>query len=157
MRIPVAAVVVAMVCVGSIVDGQTGQSSAPRLAPSTVVESQIPLGGVELLSDTEGVDFGPYLLQWHRVTEETWRPLVPKTGDASNLQPHTVVIRFRILPNGHLGEGGIVLEKRSGLTQLDGAAWKAIANSKYPNLPDQFHGPYMELRAAFHYGQQTTQ
>jgi hypothetical protein len=156
MRIPIAIIAVAIMCAGSTVevDGQTGSSP---LAPSAGVEAQAPLGGVELLSDTEGVDFGQYLLQWHRITEETWHPLVPKTWNVSNLQSHTVVIRFKILPNGHLSEGGMILEKRSGLTQLDGAAWKAIANSKYPNLPQEFHGPYLELRAYFRYDQPTLQ
>jgi TonB C terminal len=157
MRITIATIFVAIMCAGSTLDGQTGPSSTSQLASPVVVEAQTPLGGVELLSDTEGVNFGQYLLQWHRITEETWRPLVPKTGNATNLRSDTVVIRFKILPDGHLSEGGMVLEKRSGLTQLDAAAWKAIANSKYPTLPDQFHGPYMELRAYFHYGQQTTQ
>jgi hypothetical protein len=45
----------------------------------------------------------------------------------------------------------MVLEGRSGYTSLDRAAWGALTGSNYPLLPEDFHGPYLELRAIFLY------
>jgi hypothetical protein len=48
----------------------------------------------------------------------------------------------------------MMLEGRSGDVALDRAAWKAVADSEFPALPQEFHGPYTELRAKFVYGAQ---
>jgi len=63
-----------------------------------------------------------------------------------------VVIRFKILPNGRLvSPDGMTLERRSGDTALDRAAWGAISGSDYPPLPKDFKGPFLEIRAYFLY------
>ena len=108
-------------------------------------------GGVQVLSDTEGVDFNSWLLRWHRETERTWDPLIPDEVNPPILKKGAVVIRFKILPNGRIMDGSMVLEGRSGDTGLDRAAWGALTGSNYPPLPREFHGPYLELRAIFLY------
>ena len=109
-------------------------------------------GGVEILSDQQGVDFRNWLLRWHRETENTWDPLIPDEVNPPILKSGMVVIRFKVLPNGRLMEpDGVVLEGRSGDTALDRAAWGALTGSNYPPLPREFHGQYIELRATFMY------
>jgi outer membrane biosynthesis protein TonB len=108
-------------------------------------------GGVEVLSDTQGVDFSGWLQRWHRETEKTWDPLIPDEVNAPILKKGQVLIRFKVLPNGRLMEGSMVLEGRSGDVALDRAAWGALTGSNYPPLPKDFHGPYLELRALFMY------
>ena len=108
-------------------------------------------GGIEILSDTQGVDFTSWLLRWHRETERTWDPLIPDEVNPPILKSGVVVIRFKVLPNGRLMDGGMVLEGRSGDIALDRAAWGALTGSNYPPLPHEFHGPYLELRAVFMY------
>jgi hypothetical protein len=108
-------------------------------------------GGVQVLSDTQGVDFSSWLLRWHRETERTWDPLIPDEVNPPILKKGAVVIRFKVLPNGRLMEGSMMLEGRSGDTGLDRAAWGALTGSNYPPLPHDFHGPYLELRAIFLY------
>ncbi len=108
-------------------------------------------GGVQVLSDTQGVDFSSWLLRWHRETERTWDPLIPEEVNPPILKKGAVVIRFKVLPNGRLMDGSMVLEGRSGDTALDRAAWGALTGSSYPPLPHEFHGPYLELRAIFLY------
>jgi hypothetical protein len=108
-------------------------------------------GGVQVLSDTQGVDFNSWLLRWHRETERTWDPLIPDEVNPPILKKGAVVIRFKVLPNGRIQEGSMVLEGRSGDTGLDRAAWGALTGSNYPPLPREFHGPYLELRAIFLY------
>jgi len=108
-------------------------------------------GGLEVLSDTQGVDFNNWLIRWHRETERAWDPLIPDEVNAPILKQGQVQIRFKVLPNGRIMEGSMVLEGRSGDTALDRAAWGALTGSNYPPLPREFHGPYLELRAVFMY------
>lgn len=111
-------------------------------------------GGVEVLSDTQGVDFNSWLQRWHWETERTWDPLIPDEVNPPILKSGAVVIRFKVLPNGRIMDGSMVLEGRSGDTGLDRAAWGALTGSNYPPLPRAFHGPYLELRAVFLYNMQ---
>jgi hypothetical protein len=109
-------------------------------------------GGVEVLSDTQGVDFSSWLQRWHWETEHTWDPLIPDEVNPPILKSGMVVIRFRVLPNGRLVEpNGVILEGRSGDSALDRAAWGALTGSNYPPLPRDFKGPFLELRAYFLY------
>ena len=108
-------------------------------------------GGIEVLSDTQGVDFNGWLQRWHRETERTWDPLIPDEVNAPILKSGMVAIRFKVLPNGRLMDGSLILEGRSGDVALDRAAWGALTGSNYPPLPRDFHGPYLELRAFFLY------
>ena len=108
--------------------------------------------GVQILSDTQGVDFSAWLARWHYITEHTWDPLIPDEVNPPILKQGVVAIRFKVLPSGQVVD--MTLDGRSGDTGLDRAAWGAISGSSYPNLPREFHGPYIELRAYFLYNVQ---
>lgn len=124
-----------------------GPSSAGHLA----MHPGAGAGGLQILSDTQGVDFSGWIQRWHQETLHTWDPLIPDEVNAPILKRGQVLIRFKVLPNGRLMEGSLVLEGRSGDTALDRAAWGALTGSNYPSLPKDFHGPYLELRALFMY------
>jgi outer membrane biosynthesis protein TonB len=134
-----------------------GARSGPGAASNPGAGGALPMhpgagtGGVQILSDQQGVDFSSWLLRWHRETERTWDPLIPEEVNPPILKKGAVVVRFKVLPNGRLMDGSMVLEGRSGDTALDRAAWGALTGSNYPNLPREFHGPYLELRAIFLY------
>ena len=106
-------------------------------------------GGIEVLSDTQGVDFNNWLQRWHYITQMTWDPLIPDEVNPPILKQGVVAVRFKVLPNGQVTD--MQLDGRSGDTGLDRAAWGAITGSSYPPLPREFHGPYLELRAYFLY------
>jgi len=106
-------------------------------------------GGVQVLSDTQGVDFSNWLQRWHYITQMTWDPLIPDEVNPPILKSGVVAVRFKVLPNGQVTD--MQLDGRSGDTGLDRAAWGAITGSSYPALPREFHGPYLELRAYFLY------
>jgi outer membrane biosynthesis protein TonB len=108
-------------------------------------------GGVEILSDTQGVDFSTWLQRWHYETERTWDPLIPDEVNPPINKSGQVLIRFKVLPNGRLMDNSMTLEGSSGDSALDRAAWGALVGSNYPPLPKDFHGPYLELRALFMY------
>jgi outer membrane biosynthesis protein TonB len=108
-------------------------------------------GGVQVLSDTQGVDFSNWLQRWHWETEHTWDPLIPDEVNPPINKSGQLVIRFKVLPNGRIMDGSMRLEGSSGDVALDRAAWGALTGSNYPPLPHDFHGPYLELRAWFLY------
>jgi outer membrane biosynthesis protein TonB len=133
--------------------------SGPNQIPSTGAMAMHPgagSGGVQILSDTQGVDFNSWLLRWHRETERTWDPLIPDEVNPPILKKGAVMIRFKVLPNGRIQEGSMILEGRSGDTGLDRAAWGALTGSNYPPLPKEFHGQYLELRAVFLYNMESS-
>jgi outer membrane biosynthesis protein TonB len=127
--------------------GDAGNLGADRLARHPGAGT----GGVQVLSDTQGVDFSNWLQRWHWETEHTWDPLIPDEVNPPIYKSGAVAIRFKVLPNGRLMDGSLVLEGRSGDVALDRAAWGALTGSNYPPLPRDFHGPYLELRAYFLY------
>lgn len=108
-------------------------------------------GGASIISDTQGVDFNNWLQRWYYETEHTWDPLIPDEVNPPIYKQGQVQIRFKVLPNGRIMDGSMVLEGRSGDTALDRAAWGALTGSNYPPLPREFHGPWIELRAVFMY------
>jgi len=106
-------------------------------------------GGAEILSDTQGVDFGPYMQRVIRETYRAWDPLIPEEVNPPLSKAGQVEYVFSILPNGKVV--GVTMTGRSGDTALDRAAWGAITDSDYPPLPKEFHGPYLQLRFRFQY------
>lgn len=132
----------------------SSQNSAPVGGGGLARHPGAGSGGIEILSDTQGVDFRNWIQKWHYETMHTWDPLIPDEVNAPILKKGQVLIRFKVLPNGRLMEGSVVMEGRSGDVGLDRAAWGALTGSNYPPLPKEFHGPYLELRALFMYNMQ---
>jgi TonB family protein len=130
-------------------NGQYGGDSGFGLPP----QHQGLQGGAEILSDTMGVDFGPYIQRVVHDTERSWWPIIPESVRPPLLKRGTVGIRFKIMADGSVKE--MILELPSGDVALDRAAWGGITGaSPYPQLPKQFHGPYLELRFHFLYNTQ---
>jgi len=112
--------------------------------------------GVEVLSDTMGVDFGPYLHQVVQMTQSSWDLLIPEAARPPLLKQGTVAIQFIILPDGSIKQMQLV--RPSGDVSLDRAAWGGITGAgPFPPLPKQFKGPYLALRFYFLYNEQTGQ
>lgn len=132
-------------------NGPSEATNLPRGGNRMPLHPGAGAGGVQVLSDTQGVDFSAWLQRWHDETQRTWDPLIPDEVNPPILKRGQVMIRFKVLPNGRLMDGSLVLEGRSGDTALDRAAWGALTGSNYPPLPKDFHGPYLELRALFMY------
>ena len=129
-----------------------GEGDQGNLGPNAMpMHPGAGTGGIQVLSDTQGVDFSSWLQRWHWETERTWDPLIPDEVNPPIYKSGMVAIRFKVLPNGRLMDGSLVLEGRSGDVALDRAAWGALTGSNYPPLPRDFHGPYLELRAYFLY------
>ena len=108
--------------------------------------------GVEVLSDTMGVDFGPYLRQVIQATQNSWDILIPESARAPLLKKGKVAIQFIIAPDGTVQKMQLI--GPSGDVSLDKAAWGGIVGaSPFPPLPKQFKGPYLALRFYFLYNE----
>jgi TonB family protein len=122
--------------------GDTGQG-----APS---QHQGMQGAVDILSDTMGVDFGPYIQRVIWDTKRAWYPIIPDEARSPINKQGKVLIRFRIMPDGSVES--MTLESPSGDVALDRSAWAGITGaSPFPPLPKQFKGPFLELRFYFLY------
>lgn len=112
--------------------------------------------GVEVLSDTMGVDFGPYLRKVVDATQASWDLLIPESARPPLLKKGKVAIQFRILPDGSIKDMQLILP--SGDVSLDRAAWGGITGAgPFPPLPKAFKGPYLALRFYFLYNERTGQ
>jgi TonB family protein len=104
-------------------------------------------GALEILSDTQGVDFGPYLQRILQVVRENWYHLIPESAE---MKKGKLAIEFAITKDGKVAD--MRLMATSGDTALDRPAWGAItASNPFPPLPNEFSGPYLALRFRFYY------
>ncbi len=104
--------------------------------------------GVQILTNTQGVDFDPYLRRIVEVVRRNWYAVMPEVARMG--RKGRVVIIFNINRNGAVP--GLKLVGRSGTESLDQAALAAIsASNPFPPLPNEFHGPSITLQFGFFY------
>jgi TonB family protein len=119
-------------------------------AQSASIPAKAPEAGVEILSDTKGIDFSAYTARLHHDIQRNWEPVIPEEVRAPPFSKGVVTLRFTVLPDGKIGS--MKLEGSSGKVSLDKAAWYAIVSEgQFPALPAAFHGPQLELRIRFLY------
>jgi TonB family protein len=107
--------------------------------------------GPEILSDTMGVDFGPYLEIVKREVKRNWYNLIP---ESVLFKKGVVSLQFSILKNGQVA--GLQYVSGSGDVSLDRAAYGGItASDPFPPLPTEFTGPNLTLRFTFFYNLNT--
>lgn len=105
---------------------------------------------IDVLSDTMGVDFGPYLSRVLQSVRQNWYNLIPEIARPPLLTKGKVSIEFVIMQDGRVA--GMRIIGPSGVVALDRAAWGGItASSPFPPLPAEFKGPYLALRFHFYY------
>ncbi len=107
-------------------------------------------GNLEILSDTMGVDFGPYLERVLHDVRLNWYNLIPDVARPPLVKKGKVSIEFAILKDGSVA--GMKLDGPSGDVSLDRAAWGGItASNPFPPLPSEFGGQYLQLIFHFYY------
>jgi TonB family protein len=105
------------------------------------------LGNLEVLSDTQGVDFGPYLARVLQDVKLNWYNAIPVSAQ---MKHGNLIIEFAITKDGKVA--GMKLVATSGDVPLDRAAWAGIVGSNpFPPLPSEFGGEYLALRFRFFY------
>jgi TonB family protein len=105
---------------------------------------------VDVLSDTMGVNFGPYLTRVLHAVRLNWFNRIPESARAPLMKRGKVSVQFDILKTGQIAAVQVV--GTSGDPSLDGAAVSGISGSgPFPPLPPQFQGQYLALRFHFFY------
>ncbi len=105
------------------------------------------MGNLEVLSDTMGVDFGPYLQRVLHDVRQNWYTAIPESAE---MKHGNVIIEFAIMKDGSIA--GMKLVATSGDSPLDRAAWSGIKwSNPFPPLPSEFGGQYLALRFRFFY------
>jgi TonB family protein len=110
-------------------DPQVGTPSSDKGSASAKTK-----GNLEVLSDTQGVDFGPYLTDVLAAVRKNWHTLIPAEARKPEMKSGKLTIEFVILPDGKVA--GLKLVSPSGDAALDRAAWGGIAASN-PFAPCQ--------------------
>ena len=105
------------------------------------------VGNLEILSDTMGVDFGPYLQRVYIDVKTNWYNLIPESVE---MKKGKLSLTFHIKKDGHVE--GLVIRTSSGDVSLDRPAYGAItASDPFPPLPKEFAGQDLELLFRFYY------
>ena len=109
-----------------------------------------PKGELEILSDTLGVDFGPYLQRVVYEVREHWYNLIPESAQAPLMKKGKLTIDFAIMKDGRVQ--GLKVVAGSGDLALDRPAYGSISGSDpFPPLPSEFKGQFLQLRFKFYY------
>lgn len=131
-----------------------GGGSPGGIRSSTRGGGEVGMGPAEILSDTQGVNFNPYLQRILREIYDVWIPLIPEEARPPLMKSGVTMIRFKILPDGTIG--GVYLDGSTHDEALNRAAWGSITGvGQFPPLPPQFHGPNLELRIHYLVNQKT--
>lgn len=119
-----------------------GTSQFQNLNPNFSTEGPL------ILSDTQGVDFGPYLARIVYTVRRNWYSVIPESARLG--QKGRVAIVFEIVKDGSVPE--IRLVGSSGAEPLDRAALAGIrASTPFPPLPQEFTGNHLVLQFMFLY------
>ena len=142
--------------------GQTASTAPEQKTESTTSTTQrmpnkyglgmgakgVPIGGVEILTDTQGVNFAPYLRQVRQDIERNWHSLIPQSVNRNG----NVAIECAIAKDGKLADISLVARPKPDDDALVRAAWGGITKSNpFPPLPSEFPGSFIALRFRFDY------
>ena len=109
--------------------------------------------GIQMLTDTEGVDFNDYFRRIYYIVYNNWMAVMPPSvslGEQGKLALHVKIMR-----DGSVPDVEPVLLYTSGKEPLDRAAISSIRSSNpFPPLPAQFKGPYIEIIYSYYYNLQ---
>jgi TonB family protein len=109
---------------------------------------------LELLSDPQGVDFRPYMLQVLAAVRRNWFAIMPESAKLGSRGK--VALQFSIDRSGRVPK--LVIVSPSGVTALDRAAVAGVsASNPFPPLPAEFRGAQIRLQLTFAYNLPTQQ
>lgn len=151
---PSVILVVFFLAVG-LMDGQTPKQIPTDTSPGESIQDAARAAAhdratdraLEVLTNTQGVDFGPYSQSLISTIRRHW--YVP---ESARVRKGRVVVEFTILKNGEVADMKLV--DASGDAALDRAAWQGVSNSRpFPALPAAFGGDRVKFRFRFYYNE----
>ncbi len=109
--------------------------------------------GIEMLTDTEGIDFNDYLRRVYLTVQRNWFAVMPASVELGD--QGVVSLQFKIMKNGGVPDGDPAQVFSSGKEPLDRAAFSSIrASNPFPPLPPGFKADHIELRFTYYYNLQ---
>ena len=124
--------------------GQAGDYGSPGRSGAKALDQ------AEILTDTMGVDFGPYLTRVVQIVKQNWYNIMPPSVYPPIFKQGKVAIEFVILKDGT--ESGLIIRAPSGDVALDRTALGSItASTPFPPLPKEFPGKLLGLRFYYFY------
>ena len=133
---------------GGVVVGDTGDDLSMNAGSNSAPSRGATASNLQLLSDANGFDFKPYLMQVLASVRRNWMSNLPdavRTGRRGK-----VVIQFIIDRKGGIPK--MVIASSSGTDAFDRAAVFGVnASAPLPPLPPDFKGDQIRLQLAFSY------
>src|ERR1700722_5293783 len=109
--------------------------------------------GAEILTDTMGYDFAPYLQRIVAIVRQNWYNLMPPSVYPPIRKNGHLALEFVIMKDGTVQ--GLVRNTTSGDVGLDRAAMASItASTPFPPLPKEFPGKLLGLRFYYFYNEE---
>lgn len=106
--------------------------------------------GLEMLSDTEGIDFNAYLREVYLSVKKRWVANMPPSAEKGQQGSNTV--EFRVLRDGNVPKDYSRIVIRSEKSDFDAASLQAIREAApFSHLPEKFSQPFIVLRITFYY------
>jgi TonB family protein len=133
---------------GGITVGDSGDDLA-LLPGFNQSQSKGKMGSnLQLLSDSTGYDFKPYLIQVLAAVRRNWMAVIPESAKMG--RRGNVLIQFIIDRRG--GVPKLVIATSSGTEAFDRAAVAGVsASNPFPPLPADFKGDQIRLQLSFNY------
>jgi TonB family protein len=129
-------------------DGYGSQGLGGALTPSSGNRAST----LELLSDPQGVDFRPYLIQVLAAVRRNWYAVIPESARLGMTRGRAA-IQFIISRDGMVPK--LVIANTSGIRALDHAAVAGISASvPFQPLPVEYSGAEIRLQFVFLYNVQ---
>ncbi len=137
---------------GGTIVGDTGDSTM-TIPNATQAPSAGRIGSnLQLLTDTKGVDFKPYLIQVLTAVRRNWLAILPESARMG--RRGRVLVQFAIDRSGGIPK--LVIAEGAGTEAFDRAAVAAISASiPLPPLPADYKGDQIRLQFAFSYNMPT--
>ena len=138
-------------CVFALLAVGHAQPQQPSTNPGAAAgDAAHTAGNLVVLSDTQRVDFGPYLSKVVQKVRTNWYKYIPQEARPPRLASGVTTIEFAIHHSGQIR--GLKIVHEAGIVILDRAVWGGItACNPFDPLPDQFKGEFLGLRMSFDY------
>jgi hypothetical protein len=119
------------------------QTTTPAIPPQS---SDLKLG-VDLLSDTNGADLGPYMRTLIADLKKHWLPPAAEFTNQTPSKQEETLLRFTIAPDGQIS--AMRLESLARDTAFEKAAWKAATTITPIPLPAGMKGSSLTVLVHF--------
>jgi TonB family protein len=130
--------------------GTTQQKSETPTTTQAEQKQNAAVAPVEILSDTMGVNFKPYMAEVVKQVRVHWYNIIPPVAQPPMSKEGKLAIEFAILKDGSVRAMKLLVSSND--TALDRAAWGGIIGSNpFPPLPADFKGEYLKLKFYFFY------